>query len=65
MNIRDMIRERGLLQKWVAREIGIEPSAFSLMVNGEKPIPPDKISPLAKALRFPVKAVREAAGVSP
>jgi hypothetical protein len=64
MNIREMIRERGLRNGWVAREAGIHPTAFSRMLSGERPFPPDKISPLAKALRFPVKAVREAAGVS-
>ena len=55
-----MIRERGLKQTWVAKEIGIHPVAFSRILDGKYPFPKDKITPLAKTLRLPSRDIREA-----
>ncbi len=61
MDLRQMIRVRGLKQEWVAEQIDILPSRFSRMMNGKLPIPDDKLSPLARALRFTLAEVRAAA----
>jgi predicted XRE-type DNA-binding protein len=58
MDLRTMIRARGLKQEWVAEQIDILPSRFSRMVNGKLPVPDDKLSSLARALRYPLWEVR-------
>ena len=60
MDLKDMIRERGLKQKWVAAQIDVLPPQFSRMVNGEVPFPRDKVTSLARVLRYTVAMVNEA-----
>jgi len=65
MDIRDMIRERGLKQEWVANQVGIHPVAFSRMLGGKHPIPPEKARALADALRYPLQAIKDAIAHEP
>jgi predicted XRE-type DNA-binding protein len=61
MNIRQMIRERGLKQAWVASQIGIGEAHFSEIARGIKRLPIEKAQPLADVLQVPVADVVRAA----
>jgi plasmid maintenance system antidote protein VapI len=65
MNIRDMLRERGLKQEWVAQQIGIHPVTFSRIINGKAPLPDDKVRPLANTLHCPMQTIRAACAPEP
>lgn len=46
-----MIRERGLTQRWVARQLGATDVQFSRMLLGKRPIPVNVRIVLARILR--------------
>ena len=48
--LRDMIKDSGLKQGWIAEQIGVGESHFSEMVRGLKRVPVEKVEPLAKVL---------------
>lgn len=60
MNLEAMIQERGLKKRWVAEQIGVSPVLFSRILLGRRPLPANKIPALARALRYPAQAVRDA-----
>ena len=41
----------GLKQRWLAKEIGIDPSLLSRYVGGYRPTPPGVVKALAKVLK--------------
>lgn len=61
MNLQSMIRERGLKQNWVAKQIGMTKSHFSEMIRGKKRVPVKIIEPLARLLQVDVAAIISAA----
>lgn len=50
MDIRQLIRAKGLKQNWIANQIGIPAPRFSLMMTGQKPVPDDVARKLATTL---------------
>lgn len=64
IDLEHMIRERGLKKTWIAERIGVSGPYFSHMLRGRMPIPPEKIGPLARVLRYPIPEVRKAASVT-
>jgi plasmid maintenance system antidote protein VapI len=50
MSIRDLIRQSGYKQYWVAERIGLTEQGFSRMMTGRDPFPDDKKLPLARLL---------------
>ena len=61
MDLRPLIRSRGLKQSWLAAQIGVKTPRFSYMVRGWVPIPPDKAGALAKLLRVRVRDLTDGA----
>ena len=59
--IRIIIVEKGLKQKYVAKQAGFTPREMSLMVHGRKTIKADYIPEIAKALGVDANAIYEAA----
>ena len=52
MDLRQTIRQRGLKQGWIARQIGLSEPRLSRALNGLAILPADKRAPLAKLLRM-------------
>lgn len=50
LNIRKLICEKGLLQKFVAEQSGFSPQEFSDLLNGRKVLKAEYIPRIAKAL---------------
>lgn len=50
MDIRQIIREKGLKQSWVAGQVGVSEPRFSLMMTGRRPVPDDLVPRLAATL---------------
>ena len=50
--LKQIIRESGLRQRWIAEQLGLSDSALSDFVRGVRDIPLDKIPPLAALLRI-------------
>ncbi len=50
MDLRQSIRQRGLKQGWIARQIGLSEPAFSRIVNGLAVLPEGQRAGLAKLL---------------
>jgi len=61
MNLRQIIVDRGLKQKWVAGQIGITESHFSEVVRGIRKLPLEKVEPLAVLLKVSIEDVVRAA----
>ena len=61
MKLRQIIRERGLKQNWIAEKIGIPESHFSEVVRGKRRMPLEKVVPLAELLQIPIEDVVRAA----
>ena len=60
MSLKQIIRERGLKQNWIASQLGILAPRFSYMARGALPFPDDKIKDLAKVLSVTQAEVRRA-----
>src|ERR687885_433448 len=52
--MRDLRARQGLKQSEVARRLGLDPSIPSLWEQGKRPVPANRIVPLAQALRVSV-----------
>jgi transcriptional regulator with XRE-family HTH domain len=50
MSIKDLIRERGLKQNWLAERIGLSQGRFNAIVNVKRNLPSDRVSLLAALL---------------
>jgi len=61
MTLHEMIRARGLKQRWIAEQLGVGDAHFSEMVRGIKRVPIEKVEPLAKLLQVEVAEVVRAA----
>lgn len=60
MTLQQMIRERGLKQGWIAEQIGVQAPQFTLILQGKRPFPEEKVRPLARLLRVTVIEVQRA-----
>ncbi len=63
MLIQLLIRRRGLKQKWVAKQIGLDPARLSLIARGHSQLPIDKITILAQTLGVSNDEMLKLAGV--
>ena len=41
MNLKKIIRNKGLKQRWIAEQLGLQESNLSSYLSGDKPIPSD------------------------
>lgn len=57
MDIKRILAERGTKHAWIANEIGISVSMFSLIMQGRSRFPPDKIDALHKIINRPPRRV--------
>jgi transcriptional regulator with XRE-family HTH domain len=57
MRLRELIRERGLKQTWVAENIGISEERLSMILAGKRTLPLEALRPLATVLDVPVETV--------
>ena len=64
MTLKDLLRERGLKQTWVAGRLGLDEARFSDMVRGRRGLPVEKIGQLAALLGAEIAVVVEAAAAS-
>lgn len=60
MSLKTIIRDKGLRQGWIAHQMDMDDSTFSMIVNGKKPLPPDKVAHMARLLGVPMQAIRDA-----
>jgi transcriptional regulator with XRE-family HTH domain len=63
MSIQALIRRRGLKQKWVAEQIGLDPGKLSIIVRGGRLLPIDKLTVLAQTLNVSTDDILKAARV--
>lgn len=64
MNLKAMIRERGLTQRWVADRLGLDEARFGDVVRGRKRLPIEKIELLAALFGVEIAVVVQAAAAS-
>ena len=60
MKLKQIIREQGRTQRWVASELGIHEDALSRMLTEKQAFPVDKVQSLADLLGMPVIEVLQA-----
>lgn len=48
--IRHLIKEKGLIQAYVARKAGMTPQKFSDILNGRSPLYVEQLKPISEAL---------------
>lgn len=54
-----LIKDRGLTQRWIARQLGVSEDKFNRWAEGKAPIDPAYIRPLAKVLMVRQKDLRD------
>ena len=60
MNLKQIIKEHGRTQRWVAKKLGLREDTFSRIVLGKQPLPAGKVEPLAQVLGVSIKDVLRA-----
>lgn len=52
MRLKQIIRDSGLRQNWVADQVGLHPVRFNMILSDKSALPSEYIAPLAKILRL-------------
>ena len=56
-NIKQIIKDKGIKQIYICKELGINESVLSLIINNKRVPSQDRIKSLAKALNTPIRVL--------
>jgi Helix-turn-helix domain len=65
MALKDLIRDCGMKQGWLAGQLGYSVGGFAVICQGRRNLPIDKLRALAELLHRPVDEVLTAIGTQP